>query len=99
LAGGSLLEGARLAAAIKVGRFQRRCPGSGLCLACFWPSLPAIPKFAGYGALIGVAQSLDKSGRETEASGEATLLMGRFAKTLVSHLRSCPDGIDSVETK
>ena len=82
-AGGSLLEGARLAAAIKVGKISTTVAQGAVCAsACFLAFAAGDPKFAGYGALIGVHKASDKSGRETEASGEATLLMGRFAKDL-----------------
>jgi len=81
--GGSLLEGARLAGVIKVGKIPTVVAQGAVCAsACFLAFAAGDPKFAGYGALIGVHKASDKGGRETAASGEATLLMGRFAKEL-----------------
>jgi hypothetical protein len=81
--GGSLLEGAKLAAAIKVGKISTAVAQGAVCAsACFLAFAAGDPKFAGYGALIGVHKASDKGGRETAASGEATRLMGRFANEL-----------------
>jgi len=81
--GGSLFEGAKLAAAIKGGKISTSVAQGAVCAsACFLAFAAGDPKFAGYGALIGVHKASDKGGRETAASGEATLLMGRFAKDL-----------------
>ncbi len=82
-AGGNLLEGARLAGAIKVGKISTTVAQGAVCAsACFLAFAAGDPKFVGYGALIGVHKAADKGGRETAASGEATLLMARFAKEL-----------------
>src|SRR6266478_1095625 len=82
-AGGKLVEGVKLATAIREGKISTAVGQGAVCAsACFLAFAAGDPKFAGYGALIGVHKASDKSGRETEASGEATLLMGRFAKDL-----------------
>jgi hypothetical protein len=81
--GGILLEGARLAEAIRVGKISTTVAQGAVCAsACFLAFAAGGPKFAGYGALIGVHKASDKGGRETAASGEATLLMARFAREL-----------------
>jgi len=81
--GGKLFEGARLAAAIKFGKMSTTVAQGAVCAsACFLAFAAGDPKFVGYGALIGVHKASDKDGRETEASGAATLSMAGFAKEL-----------------
>jgi hypothetical protein len=81
--GGKLLEGARLAGVVKVGKISTTVAEGAVCAsACFLVFAAGDPKFVGDGALIGVHKASDKGGRETSASGEATLLMARFAKDL-----------------
>jgi len=82
-AGGKLLDGARLAGAIKVGKMSTTVAQGAVCAsACFLAFAAGDPKFVGYGGLIGVHKASDKGGRETSASGQATQLMARFAKDL-----------------
>src|SRR5207253_10942267 len=79
--GGRLVEGARLAAAIKLGKMSTTVAQGAVCAsACFLAFAAGDPKCVGDGALIGVHKASDKDGRETAASGAATLLMARFAK-------------------
>jgi hypothetical protein len=81
--GGKLLDGARLAAVIKIAKLSTTVAQGAVCAsACFLAFAAGDPKFVGYGALIGVHKASDKGGRETAASGEATLSMARFAKEL-----------------
>jgi hypothetical protein len=81
--GGRLVEGARLAAAIKLGKMSTTVAQGAVCAsACFLAFAAGDPKFAGAGALIGVHKASDKDGRETEASGAATRSMAGFAKEL-----------------
>jgi hypothetical protein len=81
--GGKLVEGARMAAAIKVGKISTTVAQGTVCAsACFLAFAAGDPKFVGDGALIGVHKASDKDGRETAASGAASLSMARFAKEL-----------------
>jgi hypothetical protein len=81
--GGRLVEGAKLAGAIKVGRFSTSVgPGAVCASACFLAFAAGEPKFAGDGALIGVHKASDQGGRETALSDTATLSMARFAREL-----------------
>ncbi len=81
--GGRLVEGAKLAAAIKVaGLSTRVAPGAVCASACFLAFAAGDPKFAGEDALIGVHKAADKGGLETALSGAATLSMARFAREL-----------------
>jgi hypothetical protein len=81
--GGRLVEGAKLAAAIKVGGLSTTvAPGAVCASACFLAFAAGDPKFAADGALIGVHKAADKGGVETALSGAATLSMARFAREL-----------------
>ena len=81
--GGRLVEGARLAAAIKLGKMSTTVAQGAVCAsACFLAFAAGDPKFVGDGALIGVHKASEKDGRETVASGAATLSMAGFAKEL-----------------
>jgi hypothetical protein len=81
--GGRLVEGAQLAAAIKLARLSTSVgPGAVCASACFLAFAAGDPKFAGDGALIGVHKASDTGGRETALSGAATLSMARFAREL-----------------
>src|SRR5439155_18751424 len=81
--GGRLVEGARLAAAIKLGKMSTTVAQGAVCAsACFLAFAAGDPKFVGDGALIGVHKASEKDGRETAASGAATLSMAGFAKEL-----------------
>ncbi len=82
-AGGKLLEGATIAAAIKLGKMSTTVAQGAVCAsACFLAFAAGDPKFAAAGSLIGVHKASDKDGRETAASGAASLSMARFAKEL-----------------
>jgi len=81
--GGNLGEGAKLAAAIKLGKLATVVPSGAVCAsACFLAFAAGEQKFAGEGALIGVHKASDKGGTETKQSATATALMAKFASEL-----------------
>jgi hypothetical protein len=81
--GGKLDEGAKLAFAIRFGRFTTAVASDAVCAsACFLAFAAGDPKFAGPGALIGVHKVSEKGGLETKASGAATAAMAGFAREL-----------------
>jgi hypothetical protein len=81
--GGRLLEGAKLAGAIREGKISTTVGQGAVCAsACFLAFAAGNPKFAGDRALIGVHKASDQGGRETVLSGAATVSMARFAKEL-----------------
>jgi hypothetical protein len=82
-AGGKLIEGIRMAAAIKEARISTAVGEGAVCAsACFLIFAAGDPKFVGDGARIGVHKASDRGGRETMLSGLATNSMGYFAKEL-----------------
>ena len=82
-AGGKLVEGARLAAAIRLAKVSTFVGAGSVCAsACFLAFAAGDPKFAAPGALIGVHKASEKDGRETALSGAATRSMAGFAKEL-----------------
>jgi len=81
--GGKLLEGVKLAGAIKEAKISTTVGQGAVCAsACFLAFAAGDPKFADPGAQIGVHKASDKGGRETALSGVATVSMARFAKEL-----------------
>ena len=78
--GGSLMEGARLAEAVRFGKIATVVPARAQCSsACFLVFAAGIEKFASYSANLGVHGASDKSGEEV---GDATVSMARMAKDL-----------------
>ena len=81
--GGKLVEGVKLATAIKEGGISTSVGQGGVCAsACFLIFAAGDRKFVGDGARIGVHKASDKDGRETTSSGAATESMAHFAKEL-----------------
>jgi hypothetical protein len=81
--GGSLLEGVRLAGAIREAKISTAVGQGAVCAsACFLIFAAGDPKFVGDGARIGVHKASEKGGRETTLSGAATESMAHFAKEL-----------------
>jgi hypothetical protein len=82
-AGGKLIEGLRLAEAIKAGKISTAVGPRAVCAsACFLAFAAGDQKFVGEGALIGVHKASENGSRETELSGAVTVSMARFAKEL-----------------
>lgn len=81
--GGRLVEGVKLATAIKdAGISTSVGPGDVCASACFLIFAAGATKFLGDGARVGVHKASDKDGRETTSSGAATESMAHFAKEL-----------------
>lgn len=81
--GGSLLEGVRLADAVRFAKVATNVGQGATCAsACFLVFAAGETKFANYTAQIGVHGASDQSGRETSESGAATVSMARVAKEL-----------------
>jgi hypothetical protein len=79
--GGNLLEGVKLADAVRFGKIsthvERMCAS-----ACFLVFAAGSTKFANYAARIGVHGASDISGAETVQSNAATVSMAKIAKKL-----------------
>jgi hypothetical protein len=81
--GGNLLEGVKLADAIRTGKIATNVGQSAVCAsACFLVFAAGSEKNASYGAQIGVHGASDRDGQETVQSGAATVSMARVAKEL-----------------
>lgn len=81
--GGNLLEGVKLAAAVKFAKTATNVAKSATCAsACFLVFAAGEKKFANYASLIGVHGASDKNGEETVQSGAATISMAKIAKEL-----------------
>jgi len=81
--GGNLLEGVKLADAIRFGKMSTNVGKVATCAsACFLVFAAGSTKFVSYGARIGVHGASDKSGRETVSSEAATISMAKIAKEL-----------------
>jgi hypothetical protein len=81
--GGNLLEGVKLADAIRYGKISTNVGKSATCAsACFLAFAAGNTKFASYGAQIGVHGASDQSGNETTQSGAATVSMAKIARDL-----------------
>lgn len=81
--GGNLLEGAKLADAIRTAKLATNVGRAAVCAsACFLAFAAGAEKNASYGAQIGVHGASDQSGRETVQSGAATVSMARIARDL-----------------
>ncbi|MGY4506364.1 hypothetical protein ACVWYH_010321 [Bradyrhizobium sp. GM24.11] len=81
--GGRLVEGVKLATAIKNAGISTSVGSGDVCAsACFLIFAAGATKFLGDGARVGVHKASDKDGRETTSSGAATESMAHFAKEL-----------------
>jgi hypothetical protein len=82
-AGGRLIEGVKLAAAVREAKISTTVGQGAVCAsACFLIFAAGDPKFVGDGARIGVHKASEKGGRETMSSGAATEAMAHFAREL-----------------
>lgn len=81
--GGNLLEGVKLADAVRYAKISTNVGKSATCAsACFLVFAAGSEKFVSYGARVGVHGASDQSGNETVQSGAATVSMARVAKEL-----------------
>jgi hypothetical protein len=81
--GGNLLEGVKLADAVRFGKMSTNVGKQATCAsACFLVFAAGATKFASYGAQIGVHGASDETGRETVSSEAATVSMAKIAKEL-----------------
>ncbi|MGX4772006.1 ATP-dependent Clp protease proteolytic subunit [Bradyrhizobium guangdongense] len=81
--GGSLLEGVKLADAVRFGKIVTNVGQGATCAsACFLVFAAGSMKYANYSARVGVHGASDQSGQETAGSGAATVSMARVAKEL-----------------
>jgi hypothetical protein len=81
--GGSLLEGVKLADAVRFGKIVTNVGQGATCAsACFLVFAAGSMKYANYSARIGVHGASDQSGQENARSGAATVSMARVAKEL-----------------
>ena len=81
--GGNLLEGARLAEAVRLAKMATNVGERATCAsACFLIFAAGETRFANYTAQIGVHVASDRSGAETAQSGAATVSMARIAREL-----------------
>ncbi|MDN4986573.1 ATP-dependent Clp protease proteolytic subunit [Bradyrhizobium sp. WYCCWR 13022] len=81
--GGNLLEGLKLADAVRFAKVATNVAANATCAsACFLVYAAGSTKFANYNAQVGVHGASDKQGEETVASGAATVSMARAAKDL-----------------
>jgi ATP-dependent protease ClpP protease subunit len=81
--GGNLLEGLKLADAVRFAKVATNVAGGATCAsACFLVYAAGATKFANYTAQVGIHGASDKQGEETAASGAATVSMARAAKEL-----------------
>jgi len=79
--GGNLLEGVKLAAAVRVGKISTNVEKT-CASACFLVFAAGSTKVANYAAQIGVHGASDKSGAETVQSNAATVSMAKIATKL-----------------
>jgi hypothetical protein len=81
--GGNLLEGAKLADAVRFGKMSTNVGKIATCAsACFLVFAAGSTKFVSYGAQIGVHGASDENGRQTISSEAATVSMAKIAKDL-----------------
>lgn len=81
--GGNLLEGVKIADAIRYGKTSTNVGKTAVCAsACFLMFAAGSTKNASYGAQIGVHGASGENGEETAASGAATVSMAKIAKEL-----------------
>lgn len=81
--GGNLLEGVKIADAIRFGKTSTNVGRTAVCAsACFLMFAAGSTKNASYGAQVGVHGASGENGEETAASGAATVSMAKIAKEL-----------------
>jgi hypothetical protein len=81
--GGNLLEGVKLAEAVRFAKIATNVGESATCAsACFLIFAAGATKFANFSAQIGVHGASDEAGQETAQSSAATVSMARVAKDL-----------------
>ncbi|MET4181719.1 hypothetical protein ABIB94_003820 [Bradyrhizobium sp. JR7.2] len=81
--GGNLLEGVKIADAIRYGKTSTNVGKTAVCAsACFLMFAAGSTKNASYGAQIGVHGASGENGEETASSGAATVSMAKIAKEL-----------------
>ena len=81
--GGNLLEGAKLADAIRFAKIASVVPKGSTCAsACFVAFAAGAEKFVSYSASVGVHGASDKNGQETDQSNAATVAMAKIVKEL-----------------
>lgn len=81
--GGNLLEGVKIAEAIRFGKTSTNVGRTAVCAsACFLMFAAGSTKNASYGAQIGVHGASGANGEETVVSGAATVSMAKIAKEL-----------------
>ena len=81
--GGNLLEGVKLADAIRFGKMSTNVGKNAICAsACFLMFAAGNTKFAAFDARIGVHGASERNGDETAESSAATVSMARIAKEL-----------------
>jgi len=81
--GGNLLEGVKIADAIRFGKTSTNVSKTAVCAsACFLMFAAGSSKNVSYGAQIGVHGASGENGEETAASGAATVSMAKIAKEL-----------------
>lgn len=81
--GGALLEGAKLADAIRFAKIASVVPNGSTCAsACFLAFAAGSEKYASYSARVGVHGASEKGGQETNDSRSATVTMAKISKEL-----------------
>jgi hypothetical protein len=81
--GGNLLEGVKLADAVRFAKIATVVPNGSTCAsACFVAFAAGAEKFASYSASVGVHGASDRNGQETVASNAATVGMAKIVKEL-----------------
>lgn len=81
--GGNLLEGVKIAEAIRFGKTSTNVGKTAVCAsACFLMFAAGSTKNASYGAQVGVHGASGENGEETVVSGAATVSMAKIAKEL-----------------
>jgi hypothetical protein len=81
--GGNVLEGAKLADAIRFAKIASVVSNGATCAsACFLAFAAGVDKFASYSASIGVHGASDANGQETVGSNAATVAMAKIIKEL-----------------
>jgi hypothetical protein len=81
--GGNLVEGAKLADAIRYAKMATVVANGSTCAsACFLAFAAGSEKFVSYSASVGVHGASDENGQETQASNAATVGMAKAAKEL-----------------
>lgn len=81
--GGNLLEGMKLADAIRFAKIASVVPNGSTCTsACFIAFAAGAEKFVSYNASVGVHGASDANGQESVGSNAATVTMAKIVKEL-----------------